>query len=121
MHKIRICEDFVQDDSFKIKVTHSPILDITGAVFDLIFKEKETSTTAALAISQTAGDDADDDVANGIAYIPVTRENSSSLAAGTYFVTLKRTIGTDTLTIIRSGKDGVEKVRVHKTFIEKVV
>ena len=121
MSKIRICRDFTQDDSFKIRIAHVPLMDVTNGVFEFILKEKENSTVAILHVIHTAGDDASDVPTTGEIFVPVTREHTSSVPAGTYWASLKRTIGTNTITLMRSGVHQVEKVKVTKTFIEKVV
>jgi hypothetical protein len=120
MAKKTIIPDFVQDDSFRIKIEHSPVADITGAVLLLTLKSTEDAADAALSVSHTVGDDADDSPGTGVAYITVTREDTSAVAAGSYFASVKRTIGTDTVTIARTGKDNGAAVRVYKTLAEVV-
>lgn len=121
MAKKKVIPDFVQDDSFRIKIEHSPVADITGAVFDLTLKSNVDDTSAVLSVSHTIGDDVDDNPGIGLAYITVTREDTSAVAPGSYFASIKRTIGADTVTIARSGKDNADKVLCYKTLLEKVV
>lgn len=121
MKKQTIIPDFVQDDSFRVRIEHDPPADLTGAVFDLTLKAAETDTTAALLVSHTIGADAEDAPTLGIAHLTVSRTDSSAIAPGVYLASIQRTLGTDTVTIARTGKDGGMPVRVYKTLNEKVV
>lgn len=121
MAKKIVIPDFVQDDSFRVKIEHDPVADITGAVFDLTLKSSEDDATAAMHVTHTVGDDPDDSAATGVAYITVTREDTSAVMPGAYFASIKRTIGSDTVTIARTGKDNGSVVKVYKTLTEKVV
>ncbi len=53
MAKIKPFKDFVQDDSFVIKVTHDPVLDLEGADFDVTLKQSPDDTTSVLLSSYT--------------------------------------------------------------------
>jgi len=134
---LRVCEDFVQDDSFNVKVSHNPVIDLSTAVFELVLKKDEKSTINAMSvtydIAATIIADAPDttvadNAALGIAYIPVTREDTSAVPDGEYIGSLKRTIGSETKTILRTGKTEysnnepipVVPVRCYKTLKEKV-
>lgn len=121
MAKKVIIPDFVQDDSFKVRIAHDPVVDITGAVFELTLKLTEEDVTPALYITHTVGDDPDDVPGTGVAFLSVSREDTSAVAPGVYLASVKRTIGTDTVTIARTGKDNAAPVKVWKTLIEEVV
>jgi len=119
MAKVKPFKDFVQDDSFVIKITHDPIIVLTGAVFDVTIKENPDDVTPITLASYTvpAGGDAD----AGIANIPITREITSAVPEGDYYASIKRTIGVDTITLLRTGKGNIDKVTCYKTLTEKVV
>jgi hypothetical protein len=108
---IKAIADFVQGDSFKIKIQHNPIIDITGAVFDLYLSKNE-DTTPELHVSYTVPISAD--AVNGITYINITSEQSAAIPAGKYYVMVKRTLAGDTTTIIRTGLYNVGKVECFK-------
>lgn len=117
---MKVFKDFTQDDSFLIKIVHNPVLDITGAVFDVTMKKTPDDTSEALSVSYTAP--VGTDATNGIAYIPITREDTSAVQEGDYYASIKRTIGNSTLTLIQTDKaNNIDKVRVTKTLTEKVV
>jgi len=129
MSEIRVCKDFVQDDSFYIKVSHNPVVDQTTAVYELTLKAKETSGTPALYVSYdvaaaivAAAPDTTiyDNAVLGIVNVPITREDTSAVQPGKYFASLKRTIGTETLTLVQSGINDAAKVEVYQTLTEKV-
>jgi len=134
---LRVCEDFVQDDSFNVKVSHNPAIDLSTAVFELVLKKDEKSETPAMSVTYDIAatiiaDAPDTTVADnavlGVAYIPVTREDTSAVPPGSYIASLKRTIGSDTKTIIRTGKTEyineepvpVVPVTCYQTLKEKV-
>ena len=118
MSKVKVFKDFTQDDTFVIKVSHNPVLDITGAVFDVTLKQNPDSTTAALDVSYTVPVGAD--ATNGIAYIPITGAVTSLVSEGDYYGSIKRTIGTSTITVLSSCMPNVDKVHCCKTLKEKV-
>jgi len=129
MAEIRVCKDFVQDDSFYIKVSHNPVVDQTTAVYELTLKVKEKSGTPALYVSydvnaaiiaEAPATTIYDDAVLGIVNIPVTREDTSAVQPGKYFASLKRTIGTETFTLVQSGIYDAKKVEVYQTLTEKV-
>lgn len=114
-------QDFRQDDSFTIKLRHDPTKDITGAVFHLTLKSTFESPTAALEIVHTVGDHVDDDASTGTVYIPVTKEQTSALAEGKYYYSIKKVLGTSVATIIPPIADRLDQVEVFPTLKEMVV
>lgn len=127
---MKVFRDFVQDDSFVIKVSHDPAFDITGYVFDYTLKPSERATNAVLHEAYTAPADAD--AIAGVVYIPIPKTATSKVPPGEYYASLKRTTPlavspAQTVTILRSGAryklDGVDqevdKVTVYKTLFEK--
>ena len=112
MSTIKLVKDFTQGDSFKIKISHNPTKDITGGSFVFTLKKRETDTTPALRVTYTAGTDVLDDLANGVAYIPVTASETATLPVGKYFGSIKRILGSDVFTIIRTDMDNVDMVEV---------
>jgi hypothetical protein len=108
---IKPIKDFVQGDSFKVKIRHNPIINITGAVLTLTLAKSEAvdpvlnkSITVALST----------DSANGIAYIPVTSQESVNIPPGQYYVTIKRVLDGETITLIRTGLANVGKITCFK-------
>jgi len=119
MAKVKVFKDFVQDDSFIIKISHNPVLDMTGAVFDVTLKKNLDDSVPLVLANYTVLPS--EDATNGIVYIPITREATSAIPEGEYYGSIKRTIGTNTITLLRSGKDNADKVKVYKTITEKVI
>ena len=123
---LHVCEDFVQDDSFVIQVSHNPVIDITGAVFEFTLKTCDDSAESVLYTSYTCPVDANS--TGGIALIPITRELTSDVDPGEYIGSLKRTMGTDTKTLLRTGKPqivnnevvDVARVICYQTLTEQV-
>jgi len=110
MAKVKVFKDFTQNDSFLIKVRHNPVKNLTGAVFTVTLKQHLNDASAALSVSTTAGDHASDAPTNGLVYIPITQSDTVSLPPGTYYGSIRRTIGSDSITILRSGKNNVDRV-----------
>lgn len=115
---MKLIKDFVQDDSFIIRITYNPIIDISGSLFELTLKSNPDSIISYTLASYTAP--VGGDSTNGVVNIPVTREATSAVPQGSYYVTLKKTLGDNTITLARSGKSNIDKVTVYKTLIEKV-
>ena len=113
---VKVCEDFVQGDSFDMKISHNPAFDITGAVFELNLSAIEGGDPV-MTVSHTTPADAD--ALNGISTLVVSSTDTANIPPGTYFGSLKRTLsGGEVRTILRSGKktaDGsiVRKVEVY--------
>lgn len=112
MAKIKIVPDFATGDSFRIKVSHNPTKDITGGSFVFVMKKRESDTTDVLRVTHNVGDDALDDPANGIAYISVSGTDTADIPVGEYFGTIKRIIGTDRFTVVRSDENDVDLITV---------
>ena len=113
MSKMKLVRDFVQGDSFKIKVEHNPTKDLTGGQLVFTLKKRENSATNVLQITHTVGADILDSRVNGLAYITIPATATANIPAGKYFGSIKRIIGTDVHTIARSDKDTIDLVSVH--------
>lgn len=110
---IKVCKDFIQGDAFTIPISHNPIVDMTGYTFELTLKVNENSDQAAMSVVYAVPIGAD--ATNGIVNIPVLIADTTPVAAGEYIGSLKRISPTgDPLTLLRSGKDGAEKVICYK-------
>ena len=110
---IKVCKDFVQGDAFSINISHNPIVDMTGYTFELILKVHDNSDKAALSINYPVPVGAD--ATNGIVKIPVASTDTAAVAPGEYIGSLKRISPTsETTTLLRSGKDGAEKVVCYR-------
>lgn len=77
--------DFRQGDSKVIKINYGVGIDVTGWKFWITLKEELNSTSIALQISTTAGDDANDDLPNGIVYLTIDSVSSAAIKAGKYY------------------------------------
>lgn len=77
--------DFRQGDSKIIKIDYGVGVDVTGWKFWITLKEELDSSTIIAQISTTAGDDTNDDVANGIVYITIDSVTSLGIPAGKYY------------------------------------
>ena len=117
-HKI-VTRDFVQGDSFVIKVSHLTIVDQSAATYQFILSSTvggaaaldiSYDVAAAIATESPATTIADN-AALGIVYVPI---DSGAIAPGEYFGSLSRTIAGDTLTLMQSGLHDVRKVVVHE-------
>lgn len=97
---VKVCQDFSQGDAFEIKVSHNPVIDITDAVFELNLSAVEGGDPT-LTVSHTVPAGAD--ATGGIATIPVTIADTTPVAPGLYFGSLKRTLsGGQVRTLLRS-------------------
>lgn len=105
---IKAIQDFVQGDSFKIKIRHNPIVNISGAILKLRFAKTEDGSSPVLSVDYTVPTDTD--ASNGIAYINITSTQSAAVPPGKYYISLKRILDGDTSTIIRTGLYNVGKV-----------
>ena len=77
--------DFRQGDSKVIKIDYGIGVDITGWKFWFTMKTELDSSNIITQISTIAGDDTNDDVANGIVYITIDSLTSYSIPAGKYY------------------------------------
>jgi len=108
---IKPIKDFVQGDSFKVKIRHNPIININGAKFILTLTKSESIEPVLIKeITATLSTDS----TNGIAYIPITALESKEIPAGSYYVTIKRILNGETTTLIRTGLANVGKVTCFK-------
>jgi hypothetical protein len=112
MSTLKVVKDFTQGDSFTIKISHNPTKNITGGSLVFVMKKRETDTTPILKVTHTVGDNPLDDAANGVAYISVASTDTASIPVGRYFGSIKRIVGTDVFTIIRSDKESVDLIEV---------
>ena len=110
---LKVCQDFVQGDSFVIKVSHNPEVDLTGGSFELILKTDEDSDTEVMSVTHAVPAGAD--ATAGRASIPVLTTDTENVPPGKYFASLKRTLADGSVnTLVRSGKDNAGKVTVYK-------
>jgi len=112
MALVKVVKDFTQGDSFTIKISHNPVKDITGGSLVFVMKKRENDTTKVLSVTHTIGSNPLDDPTNGIGYITVTSADTSAIAPGKYFGSIKRIVGTDVFTVIRSDKESVDLIEV---------
>ena len=77
--------DFRQGDSKVIKIDYGVGIDVTGWKFWMTMKTELDSSSYVAQVSTTAGDDANDDVANGIVYITIDSTTSYDIPAGKYY------------------------------------
>lgn len=77
--------DFRQGDSKVIKIDYGTGVDITGWSFIFTMKESLDTDTISAQIKTTAGDNAADDVANGLAHITLDSDTSYTLKPAKYF------------------------------------
>ena len=112
MSTIKITEDFSPGDSFKIKISHNPTKDLTGGSLIFILRKREADTTNILKVTHTMGNDVLDLPATGLGYISVSATDTAGIPPGKYFGSIKRVIGTDVHTVIRSDIDNVDLVEV---------
>lgn len=86
--------------------TPSPI-NVTGWKIAFMLKSDldDLDASAAIDVTTTAGDDTDDDLANGVIYLTITSDDTA-IAAGSYFYDFTRIIeGTpDDVRTIASGR-----------------
>ena len=117
-HKI-VTRDFVEGDSFNIKVSHLDGSDQSTAVYQFILAlvVGETSAldvsydVAAAIVAEAPATTIADNAALGIVYVPI---DSGTTAAGEYFGSLSRTIDGATTTLMQSGLHDVRKVVIHE-------
>jgi hypothetical protein len=109
MSKIKPIKDFIQGDSFTIKVEYNPVVNITNDVFTLILTKNENSVPVLKVTHTATGADA----SNGITHIPVSSSQTSNIQAGDYYVSLTKTKGTEVTTLFRTNVNKVDKVTCH--------
>lgn len=109
---IQVCQDFIQGDSFVIKVSHNPVVDLTLASFELTLKKNEGGDPIlSVLYAVPSGADA----TNGVANIVIPAEKTSLVPPGEYYGSLKRKLASgDVKTLIRTGKDNARKVICYK-------
>jgi len=77
--------DFRQGDSKVIKIEYGTGVDITGWKFWFTMKTELDASTIIAQVSTTAGDDALDDVLNGLVYITLDSSTSYDITPGKYY------------------------------------
>lgn len=109
MAKIKPIKDFIQGDSFTIKIEHNPVMDITNNVFTLIITKNE-NTEPVLKLIHTADTD---EAINGITSINVSSEHTSNIQAGDYYVSLTKSNDDGVTTLFRTNINKVDKVTCY--------
>jgi len=104
-------QSFTQGDSFKVKITHNPAVDVGSAVFKVALSKAETSTPELL-ITHIAPTNTDS--GNGIIYIPFTSTDTNSVPPGDYYISIRRILAGETSTILRTNRYNVGKVTCFK-------
>lgn len=82
-------EDFRQGDTKVFVIDYGKGIDITSWKFYFILRENLDDTENVLQVMTTAGDNALDDVANGLAHITVAADVSALLTPGKYYYAVK--------------------------------
>jgi len=77
--------DFRQGDTKVIKIDYGTGVDITGWSFIFTIKKDLESSTIIAQIKTTAGDDTNDDILNGLAYITLDSDTSFTINPGSYY------------------------------------
>jgi len=114
INRIKPIPDLVQGADTVVKISHNPTVDITGAVFEIILKRQEASTTESLRVTHTAGDSGSDDILNGVVYIPITGAEVSAMFEGEYWCSVTRTLNGQVLPVLLTGLHNVGTVTVHR-------
>lgn len=114
--QLQVCQDFIQGDGFVIKVSHNPVVDLTGATFELSMKKREEGNLVlneVYAVPVTEPEAAN--ALLGIVNIPVPAASTALVGPGEYYASLKRTLaGGEVKTLLRTGKDNARKVIVYR-------
>lgn len=111
--KTKVFKDFVQGDSFLIKISHNPVVDLTGATFRVVMSYNP-GRDLVLDVTHTAGAHVDDVPGSGIVHIPITSADTAAVDPGKYYGSIIRTIGTNVITILQSGKNNVDTVTCYE-------
>jgi len=78
-------KDFRQGDSKIIKIDYGLGIDVTGWKFWITLKNELDDSNIVAQVSTTAGDDANDDLANGIVYLTIDSTTSLGIPSGKYY------------------------------------
>ena len=78
-------KDFRQGETKTIKINYGSGCDITGWKFWFTLRKEFNDTTFVAQATHTAGDDPNDDVANGLCYITMDSDVSELIPAGKYY------------------------------------
>lgn len=112
--KKKIIPDFVQGDAFTIRIQHNPPIDMTGGYFIVTFSLSEYGRDYEFIRQHNIGEG--EDISNlGIAYLKFSSDQTATIASGSYFLSIKRVIGTSSVTLVRSDLRGYDKVIVKKS------
>ena len=107
---VQVCQDFIQGDTFIIKVSHVPVIDLTGSTFELTLKKEERGDSVLSVVFPHPGNGTD-----GTIDIEIPSTKTSLVPPGEYFASLKRTLsGGEAKTLVHTGKDNARKVEVFK-------
>jgi len=110
-------QDFRQGNTKVIKIDYGKGVDITGWVFYFTLKEDIDDTNNAMQVTTTAGDNALDDVDNGLAFLTVDSDVSALVTPDKYFWSLQVDKGgtpKDITTLLPPIDDWKDKVEVVK-------
>jgi hypothetical protein len=106
-------EDIRQGDTRVFQIDFGKGVDITGWIYYFILRKELTDSTNYLQVSTTAGDNALDDVANGLAFLTLTAAESAPLEPGKYYYVIKvQKTGNVIRTIVPPIDDAKDKVTV---------
>ena len=118
---VKLIPDFVAKDTIKLTINNEATVEnLSTAVFDIVLTSTENSTPVIdLSYAATAGSgklawDTSSDIPNKTVVITIP-SSSTNISTGLYLAEIKRTIGTTVITLGRSGKDGVDPVKVFKS------
>lgn len=107
-------QDFRQGDTKIFTIDYGKGVDITGWKFYFILREDLGDDSNILQVSTTAGDNALDDILNGLVHITVTAAETGALTPGKYYYAVKvdKTAGVIWTLVppIEDAKDRVEVV-----------
>lgn len=78
-------QDFRQGNTKVIKIDYGKGVDITGWTFYFTLKQDIDDATPVAQVSTTAGDDPNDDVVNGLAFLTLDSTTSATIDPGKYY------------------------------------
>lgn len=82
-------QDFRQGDTKVFVIDYGKGINITGWKFYFILRDKLEDSSNVMQIMTTAGDNALDDVENGLAHITISATESAALTPGKYYYAIK--------------------------------
>lgn len=108
-------EDIRQGDTIVIALDYGQGIDITDWKFYFLLRHELADSTNVMQVECTAGGNADDDVANGLAHLTVSSTETAALEPGKYFYAIKVDKGGDPAvikTLVPPVEDANDKVTV---------